>query len=260
MSSLRNSVQRRSHRERAQPLERARLGLLEKKKDYQKRAKDYKKKQTVLKSLREKAAEKNEDEFYFGMMSRKSAGSSSLTAGKGFDGKVEGDRGNKAMDVDLVRLLKTQDLGYVRTVRNVVMKEVRGLEERWVLAGGGEGEEEGDSEEEWEGLGGGGGKKKAKKIVFCGGVEERKERLEGKKRQEREGEGEGGGSDDEERRRKEVNLEKLAKKLKEARKKLKALTDAELELEVTQAKMAKTATSGGVTKAGKRIKVRERKR
>lgn len=60
--------------------------------------------------------------------------------------------------------------------------------------------------------------------------------------------------------RKERNLEKLAKKLKEARKKLKALTDAELELEVTQAKMAKTATSGGVTKAGRRIKVRERKR
>ncbi|KAK0729285.1 Utp11 protein-domain-containing protein [Apiosordaria backusii] len=107
--------------------------------DYQKRAKDYKKKQTVLKSLREKASEKNEDEFYFGMMSRKGAGASSLTAGKGFDGTVQGDRGNKAMDVDLVRLLKTQDLGYVRTVRSVVLKEVRQLEERWVLAGGGRG-------------------------------------------------------------------------------------------------------------------------
>ncbi|KAK4673380.1 Small subunit (SSU) processome component [Podospora pseudopauciseta] len=254
MSSLRNSVQRRSHRERAQPLERAKLGLLEKKKDYQKRAKDYKKKQTVLKSLREKAAEKNEDEFYFGMMSRKSAGSSSLTAGKGFDGKVAGDRGNKAMGVDLVRLLKTQDLGYVRTVRNIVAKEVRGLEERWVLAGGGEEEE--DSEDEFDM--GGQQPKKAKKIVFCEGVEERKEVVEGRKRQEREQERDD--EDDEERVRKERNLEKLAKKLKEARKKLKALTDAELELEVTQAKMAKTATSGGVTKAGRRIKVRERKR
>lgn len=30
MSSLRNSIQRRNHKERAQPLERKRLGLLEK--------------------------------------------------------------------------------------------------------------------------------------------------------------------------------------------------------------------------------------
>ncbi|KAK4201782.1 putative U3 small nucleolar RNA-associated protein 11 [Triangularia verruculosa] len=253
MSSLRNSVQRRSHRERAQPLERTKLGLLEKKKDYQKRAKDYKKKQTVLKSLREKAAEKNEDEFYFGMMSRAGAGASTLTAGKGFDGTVQGNRGNKAMDVDLVRLLKTQDLGYVRTVRNIARKEVRQLEERWILAGGQEMDLLEEGSEDDEGLG-----RKTKKIVFFDGEGERRDVME-RKREEEKGDSEEEG-DDEERRRKELNLEKLAKKLREARKKLKALADAELELEVTQAKMAKTATSGGVTKSGKRMKVRERKR
>jgi len=55
-------------------------------------------------------------------------------------------------------------------------------------------------------------------------------------------------------------LEKLQKKLRNARKKFKALSRAEFELELQQAKMAKTATSGGITKRGKRIKVRERKR
>ena len=63
-----------------------------------------------------------------------------------------------------------------------------------------------------------------------------------------------------EERRKQLVLEKLARKVKAARKKLKALADAEYELELQQAKMAKTATSGGFTKSGRRIKVRERKR
>ncbi|KAK1837207.1 Utp11 protein-domain-containing protein [Podospora conica] len=208
MSSLRNTVNRRTHRERAQPLERTRLGLLEKHKDYQKRAADYKKKQKTLKSLREKAAERNDDEFYFGMMSRAGPGSA-LTRKNTFTGAVEGDRGNRAMDVDVVRLLKTQDLGYLRTVRNVAGKELKGLEERWVLAVGEEKEDEKvDKEEE----------KKAK------------------------------------------NLERLRTKLVNARKKVKALAEAEYQLELQQAKMAKTATSGGYTKSGHRIKVRERKR
>ncbi|KAK5663723.1 hypothetical protein OQA88_4154 [Cercophora sp. LCS_1] len=265
MSSLRNSVQRRSHRERAQPLERQRLGLLEKKKDYQKRAKDYNKKKAVLKSLREKAAERNEDEFYFGMMSRQGPGSS-LTIGKRFNGTVEADRGNKAMDIDMVRLLKTQDLGYLRTVRNVVAKEVKELEERFVLAGGedlGEEEDGGDSEDE-EYAGTATKPKKAKKIVFCEGVEERDGLAEGVRRDDTD---EDGWEDDEEdegkakaKAIKARNLERLQTKLRNARKRLKTLTKAEFELELQQAKMAKTATSGGITKSGHRIKVRERKR
>ena len=262
------SVQRRSHRERAQPLERERLGLLEKKKDYQKRAKDYNKKKAVLKSLRQKAADRNEDEFYFGMMSRKGPGSS-IKRGKTFSGEVEGDRGNRAMDVDTVRLLKTQDLGYIRTMRNVAAKEVRGLTERFVLAGGSEEMAESDEDDESDDDMGGRGPsrqpQKAKRIVFFDAAEEREQVLE--EQAEDEDEAMGDFDDDEEddakaaeAQRKAQNLEKLARKLRSAKKKLKALQDAEYELELQQAKMAKTATSGGITKSGRRIKIRERKR
>ncbi|KAK4221826.1 small-subunit processome [Podospora fimiseda] len=189
------------------------------------------------------------------MMSRKGPGAS-ITRGKEFDGKVHGDRGNKAMDVDLVRLLKTQDLGYVRTLRSVALKEVKGLEERWILAGGLEEEDEGwDSEEDEPG--------KVKKIVFADGVEEREEKLKREMRGDEDEDEEMEDNDEKkfEAERKAKNLEKLKGKLTAAKKKLKALTEAERELEITQAKMAKTATSGGVTKkSGRKIKVRERKR
>ncbi|KAL2021416.1 hypothetical protein VTK56DRAFT_7169 [Thermocarpiscus australiensis] len=265
MSSLRNSIQRRTHRERAQPLERQRLGILEKHKDYQKRAKDYNKKKEVLKSLRQKAAERNEDEFYFGMMSRKGPGSA-LSRGKSFTGTVDGDRGNKAMDVDTVRLLKTQDLGYVRTMRNVAAREVRELEERFILAGGTEQPEDDDNDDESDDEISASAvrQQKPKKIVFFDAPEEREQAIERQTENEDDEMGDyeedADGEKAAEAYRKAQNLEKLGRKLKAARKKLKALSDAEYELELTQAKMAKTATSGGITKSGRRIKVRERKR
>ena len=67
MSSLRNAVTRSTHKERAQPAARKHLGLLEKHSDYKKRADDYKKKTARLKTLTRKAAERNQDEFYFAM-------------------------------------------------------------------------------------------------------------------------------------------------------------------------------------------------
>jgi U3 small nucleolar RNA-associated protein 11 len=66
-SSLRNSLYRRTHKERSQPARRARLGLLEKHKDYILRARDYHSKQDRIKRLRQKAADRNKDEFYFAM-------------------------------------------------------------------------------------------------------------------------------------------------------------------------------------------------
>src|SRR5277367_597824 len=66
-SSLRNSLHRRNHKERGQLAHRTRFGLLEKHADYVKRARDYHSKQDRLTRLRQKAADRNKDEFYFAM-------------------------------------------------------------------------------------------------------------------------------------------------------------------------------------------------
>ena len=70
-SGLANVLKTRTYRERSQPAARQRFGLLEKHKDYKLRARDYHKKQDALNALREKAAFKNQDEFYFGMVHTK---------------------------------------------------------------------------------------------------------------------------------------------------------------------------------------------
>jgi U3 small nucleolar RNA-associated protein 11 len=75
MSSLRNAVQRRNHKERGQPHYRQKYGLLEKHKDYALRSKDYHSKQERLKALREKAYFRNPDEFYFKMINSKTKAS-----------------------------------------------------------------------------------------------------------------------------------------------------------------------------------------
>lgn len=67
MSSLRNSLHRKNHKERSQLSHRTRLGFLEKHKDYVLRARDYHSKQERITRLRQKAADRNKDEFYFGM-------------------------------------------------------------------------------------------------------------------------------------------------------------------------------------------------
>ncbi|RYP33479.1 hypothetical protein DL767_004757 [Monosporascus sp. MG133] len=294
MSSVRNTFQRRNHRERAQPTERSRLGLLEKHKDYALRAKDHNKKKAQLKALKRKAADRNEDEFYFGMLSR--AGPSTVVSkGKRWTGTVDGDRGNRPMDVETVRLLKTQDMGYLRTQRTLALKEVKSLEERVVLLGAsldpvadGEWEDENDDDDDddmmLDGLDDEIGPppskkmknatadtKKPKKIVFAEDAHEREDMmveleaatkeveddddgLKGDKKKEKK---------DPEKLRAEQRqrlLEKLRRRLQNARKKLGALARAENQLEVQRASMAKTATVGGVRKSGKKIKVRERKR
>ena len=66
----------RKYKERAQPQHRAKLGLLEKKRDYKERALNYHAKEDTLNKLREKAALKNPDEFYMKM------GKSKIVQGK----------------------------------------------------------------------------------------------------------------------------------------------------------------------------------
>ncbi|PON45510.1 Small-subunit processome, Utp [Parasponia andersonii] len=102
MSSLRNAISRRAHKERAQPDARKKFGLLEKHKDYVERAKAYHKKEETLRRLKEKAASRNPDEFYFKMIKTRTV-----------DGvhKVESEA-NKYTPEELM-LMKTQDMGYV---------------------------------------------------------------------------------------------------------------------------------------------------
>lgn len=118
MSSMRNAVQRRNHKERAQPLERAKLGLLEKHKDYSLRAADFNAKKARLRLLRQKATDRNPDEFHFGMMSSSTR-----------NGVKIADRGNKSMSDDVVKLLKTQDAGYLKTMATRATKERERLEQ-----------------------------------------------------------------------------------------------------------------------------------
>lgn len=276
MSSLRNSVQRRNHRERAQPKEREKWGILEKHKDYALRAKDFNEKKKRLRILREKAAARNPDEFSFAMMSTKSDG-----------GRKIADRGNKALTMDVVKLLKTQDVGYVRTMLQVVRKERQRLEEEIVL------EDNGVKvlKEGYEG--------KGRHTVFVGSEEEQKrfeteewfgtssgeglDRVWNRPRKGKTGEERGVNEDMEE----DVNMKKLSRREQEAKlqaekderilrkKRVRAqegrmvhleavkarerdLMIAEEELEKQRAKM--NGTIGGVNKNGVKFKVRERKR
>ncbi|XP_059631927.1 probable U3 small nucleolar RNA-associated protein 11 [Cornus florida] len=102
MSSLRNAVSRRAHKERAQPHSRKKFGILEKHKDYVERAQAYHKKEEALRKLKEKASFRNPDEFYFKMIKTKTV-----------DGihKLE-SQANKYTQEELM-LMKTQDIGYI---------------------------------------------------------------------------------------------------------------------------------------------------
>ncbi|KAF2458090.1 small-subunit processome [Lineolata rhizophorae] len=281
MSSMRNAVQRRNHRERAQPLERQKWGILEKHKDYALRAKDHKAKATKLKALRQKAADRNPDEFHFAMMSART----------GAHGERLADRGNKALSEDVVRLLKTQDAGYIRTMLQRARREREKLEEGFMV------EEKGEGVMGLKGVGG--GKKKGKHTVFVGDVEEQKgfrpeewfgTDKEGLSRSwnrpRRQQEDEIDEEDDDEdvavapqqqKSRKAIEAEyqqmkeeramrkKLARERVGRLHRLQALRDQERQLEIAEQELEKqrarmSNSIGGVNKNGVKFKIRERKR
>lgn len=102
MSSFKNAISRRAHKERAQPSSRKKFGLLEKHKDYVVRAKAFHKKEEALQRLKEKASFRNPDEFYFQMIKTRTVNGVH---------KPE-SQANKYTQEELM-LMKTQDLGYV---------------------------------------------------------------------------------------------------------------------------------------------------
>ena len=201
--------------------------------------------------------------------------------GKRWTGTVDGDRGNRVLDIETVRLLKTQDIGYLRTQRTLALKEVKNLEERVVLLGGNPDADEdsaNDAENDDDDMGDlddliAPGKKsqpkKPKKIVFAEAEDEREEMIDVEldRKGNAEDQDEEDGNDlerqDPERLRADQRkrlLEKVRRRLKGARRRATVLATAENELELQRARMAKTRTVGGIRKSGKKIKVRERKR
>ncbi|CAO3649024.1 unnamed protein product [Cunninghamella blakesleeana] len=115
-SSLRNAVQRRNHKERGQLAGRERLGLLEKKKDYLLRARDYHGKQKRLKALREKALFRNPDEFYFKMISTQTKNG------------VHIQKRNEELPQEMVQLMKSQDKNYIKMQRDISKKKMEKLQ------------------------------------------------------------------------------------------------------------------------------------
>ncbi|CAG8592622.1 7344_t:CDS:2, partial [Acaulospora colombiana] len=114
MSSLRNALQRRNHKERAQPHSRTKYGLLEKHKDYVLRAKDYHAKQEMLNKMREKAYFRNPDEFYFKMINSATKDGIHVERNSTFSG-------------DIIKMLKSQDLNYVKTQHDLGNKKIERL-------------------------------------------------------------------------------------------------------------------------------------
>ncbi|KAI5297928.1 plasma membrane localization protein [Ascosphaera pollenicola] len=259
MSSLRNAVQRRNHRERAQPEARAKWGLLEKHKDYSLRAKDYNIKKAKLKRLREKAQDRNPDEFAFGMMS----GTSNR------QGRHGARDPTATLSHEAVKLLRTQDANYLRTEGQKIRRHLAKLEAEARL-------QQGVSQVL---------KKKepaSQRMVFVDSTEDVE--MEGE-----EDEDEGESEDDfdfsappaqtgtqklskkeleklEEARKQTIATRRLKKRAQESRlqrieilrKQLEDITAAENELELQRAKMAHSV--GGTNKDGIKWKVRERKR
>lgn len=117
MSSLRNAVKRIAHKERSQPQDRKHLGILEKKKDYKQRAIDYHRKEDRIKAMKQKVSMRNPDEFYFGMHNSKIQ-----------DGKHRSTEDYRMLSPELVKVMKDQDLSYVRMQKQKDMKKVEKLQ------------------------------------------------------------------------------------------------------------------------------------
>jgi len=101
--SLKHVVHKRVHKERHQPEARAKLGYLEKHKDYVKRAKDYHRKEDAIKKMHQKAYFKNEEEFSFKMLSH--------AANHNQGGRLT--KTKEHLKVDELKLLDSQDARYI---------------------------------------------------------------------------------------------------------------------------------------------------
>ncbi|OJJ45629.1 hypothetical protein ASPZODRAFT_68441 [Penicilliopsis zonata CBS 506.65] len=291
MSSMRNAVHRRNHKERGQLEGREKWGILEKHKDYSLRAKDYNVKKAKLKRLNEKARDRNPDEFAFGMMSERS--------------RVQGRHGARdsaearGLSHEALKLLKTQDAGYLRVVGERVRREMERVGNEIRLQDGmnlakekkgseGDEDDEDDDEEEEEEEEEGfdfdfGTDKKPRKMVFA---ESREEQQSLKRGKGTDADDDDDDDDDESNNEVDDSLPKSKKQLMAERQKLVAarrarkmkkrasearehkltalkkqhtqIVAAQRELDWQRAKMENSV--GGTNKNGIKWKIRERKR
>ncbi|GBF94859.1 hypothetical protein Rsub_08031 [Raphidocelis subcapitata] len=119
VSSLANAIKRKTHKERAQPAARSKYGLLEKKKDYRQRARDFHRKEKAIKALQRKAEERNPDEFYFSMERASTRGGVHV---------VPTAEANKYSQQELA-LMRTQDVGYLRSKATSEAKKIERMKE-----------------------------------------------------------------------------------------------------------------------------------
>ena len=122
-SAMRKVTPRPEHKERSQPAHRKRFGLLEKHKDYVVRAKNYHFKEKRLQALKEKAEFRNPDEFYFKMLNSKTK-----------NGVHKANKNNGPL-AETVKILKTQDLGYVTMKATAEVKKVDKLSQNLHFVG-----------------------------------------------------------------------------------------------------------------------------
>eukprot|EP00045_Choanoeca_perplexa_P003719 m.33076 g.33076 ORF g.33076 m.33076 type:complete len:254 (-) comp12192_c0_seq13:154-915(-) len=122
-------AQRKSHKERSQPQNRARFGLLEKGKDWKLRRDDFKDKQKHIKGLATRARDRNQDEFYHGMINAKTKGGiQSLTTGE-----------LQHFTADQLKVFKSQDANYVNFKRTQEKRKIDRLKQNLHLVAAADG-------------------------------------------------------------------------------------------------------------------------
>jgi len=115
-NSLRNVLKRKVHKEREQPGARRKLGLLEKKSDYQLRARDYHRKQDAITGLKKKASNKNPDEYYFKMNSSQTKNGLHML------------KRDNSKDFKTLKAFKKQDISYLAMKRVQEAKKIERLQ------------------------------------------------------------------------------------------------------------------------------------
>eukprot|EP01122_Echinamoeba_exundans_P006593 TRINITY_DN1886_c0_g1_i2.p1 TRINITY_DN1886_c0_g1~~TRINITY_DN1886_c0_g1_i2.p1 ORF type:complete len:257 (+),score=62.71 TRINITY_DN1886_c0_g1_i2:78-848(+) len=116
-AAYRKHLPRKHHRERAQLSGRQKFGFLEKHQDYVKRARDFHKKRDAIRKLKEKAAFRNPDEFYYAMEKTQRKGGIHQSIQKG-----------KERTHDEVTRMQSEDINYLNLKHTQEMKKIENMQ------------------------------------------------------------------------------------------------------------------------------------